>query len=199
MNTINHRKAWTRSIETTVTGEYTAWQRAGCWRYKYLLLYICACRQSLVFTTHIRTKGAVSHDPKAAASLPHLVETGPSRAAVELGRRRVGREVTHGAVEGARPLGAVPDPVREAAREGRFGPAADDVALFYAQRSFLRQVHSPGVEKLIFGERHNVHCQHQQQLRGTRQPGGDRGATSIFRREPTNRQPTDQLALLGGT
>lgn len=72
-----------------------------------------------------------------ASCTSHLVEAGPSRAALELGGRRVRREIAHGAVEGARPLGVVLDPVREPPGEGRFRAPADDVPLLDAQLSLL--------------------------------------------------------------
>lgn len=67
----------------------------------------------------------------------YLVEAGPPCAALELGGRRVRREVAHGAVEGALPLGVVLDAVREAPGEGRFRASTDDIALFDAQLSLL--------------------------------------------------------------
>lgn len=45
----------------------------------------------------------------------YLVKAGPPRAALELGRGRVGREIAHGAVERAPPFGVVLDSVRETA------------------------------------------------------------------------------------
>lgn len=68
----------------------------------------------------------------------HLIEAGPSRAALELGRRRIGREVAHGTVVGAFPLGVVLGAVREPAGEGRFSATTDHVPLLYAQPSLLK-------------------------------------------------------------
>lgn len=64
---------------------------------------------------------------------PYLVKAWPPRAALEFGGGRVGREITHGAVEGAPPFRVVLDSVRETAREGRFSAPADHVALLDAQ------------------------------------------------------------------
>lgn len=84
--------------------------------------------------------GAVASEAKAAGLVVcfHLVEAGPSGAALEFGRRRIGRKVAHGTVVGALPLGVILGAVREPACEGRFSAPTDHVPLLYAQPSLLK-------------------------------------------------------------